>query len=359
MAIASWASFLYPNSSVLINKAGIKDQAKLDAFERGVTAMRLDELKNNPVSGDYGNAHMQAIHAHIFQDVYDWAGQYRTVNIAKGPVGDTTRFTPVPELHRNGDGIQKAIKDSNYLRGMDRDEFATKMGELYKQVNDHHPFREGNGRSARAYLEQLAGEAGYNLNYQGVSRQEWNGAAKESARGNLAPIQSVFKEISIPQRAVAFDRLHTVDAVSKHPELDGAYKVLYAAQKDGKDAALVREDISRQLHRGKIIEGGVSNGESLKVIELAAQSRGLTTDTPGSLGTKHAGTVVAQSSHHMLLKVDDKTAILFEKKTLDKDMNLKVGDKLTLQHQPLTQDRSRNVSESKGFERIPTAHRGG
>ncbi len=359
MATANWASLLYPGSNVLINKAGIKDQAKLDAFERGVTAIRLDELKNDPVNGNYGIAHMQALHGRIFQDVYDWAGQLRTVGIAKGVGSDSTTFTPVSELQKDGADIQKSIKDANYLRGMDREEFSAKMGELYKKVNDHHPFREGNGRAARAYLEQLAGEAGYNLNYQGVSRQEWNNAAKESARGNLAPIQAVFKEISDPQRAVAFDQLRGKEALSKHPELDGAYKLLHVAQKEGRDIAIVREDISKQLHLGKIVDGGVTNNESLKIIELSAQARGLSTKASGSLGAKHAGTVVAQNSHHMLMKVDDKTAILFEKKTLDKDMNLKVGDKLTLQNQPFKQDRSREVSESKGLERIPIAHKEG
>ncbi len=355
MAIASWESFLYSGTNVLINKPGIKDSQKLEAFEREVSAIRLAELKDNPIKGNYDLAHMQAIHNQIFQDVYDWAGQLRTVNISKGAAEEKTIFTTVDNLSKNGADIQKTITDANYLRGMDKNEFSNKMGELYKKINDLHPFREGNGRTTREYLGQLADGAGYNLNYSGVSRQEWNNAAKESAKGNLYPIQSVFSEISTSKRAIVFDNLKQNDALAQNPELDGAFKKLHEVRTSGKGVEAEKAAISKQLHLGKIVDGGVTPAESLKVIDHAAKARGLTTQEPGTLGTKHAGTVVAQSTHHTLLKVDDKTAIRFDRKMLDADLNLKVGDKLTLQHQELKQARSREVSGSNGMERVATS----
>jgi cell filamentation protein len=346
MAIASLAND--QGSGVLVNKPGIKDQSRLDAFEREASALRLAELKDNPVKGNYDQAHLQAIHGQIFQDVYDWAGQLRSGDIAKGAAS-------VLNLPKGAADLQKAIADVNYLRGMDRDAFSAKMGELYKQVNDLKPFQKGNGRTTRAYFGQLAEGAGYKLNYSGVSRQEWNNAVKESAKGNLHPIQSVFNEISTSTRAVVFDKLNQNEALAQHPELDGAFKKLHEVKTGGKDVEAEKAALSKQLHLGKIVDGGVTPAESLKVIYHAAKARGLTTQEPGTLGTKHAGTVVAQSTHHTLLKVDDNTAIRFDRKMLDPDLNLKVGDKLTLQHQELKQARSREVPGSNGMERVATS----
>lgn len=361
MATANLGNYLYENSNVMVNKPGIKDQSRLDAFERETTSYRLSEMKESPVKGQFDLPHMQAIHSRIYQDVYDWAGEVRNVNVSKGITqGGQITFTPFSDLNKGAADIQKTIKEANFLRGMDREEFSTKMADVYKKVNDLHPFREGNDRMAREFMNQLSESAGYHLNYSGISKQEWNYAANEAARGNLEPIGAAFKEISTPQRAAAFDKLDQNPALAIHPELDGAFKKYYEAETGGKDVDAERTLVSKELHRGKVVEGGVTPEESLKVIEHAAKARGLKTldAGTGNLGTKHAGTVVAQSTHHMLLKVDDKTAIRFEKKSLDSNLQLKNGDKLTLQNQELKQDKGKEIAESKGMERSPT-QRGG
>lgn len=357
MAVASWASFLYPGSNVLVNKAGIKDQSKLDNFERDASIVRTRELKTSPVQGNYDIAHLQSVHARIFQDVYDWAGQLRTVDMAKGNSKGLIAFTLVDDMPKGVADINKTIKESNYLRGLDQKEFSTKMAGLFKQVNDLHPFREGNGRATRAFLGQLAEDAGYSLNYSKVNRVEWNSASKESARGNLEPIKAVFNQIVTVPRALAFDRaveagkLERSVVLANHPELDGAFNLIHKARLEGKDVSAVKSEVSKQLHLGKIVDGGVTTAESLKVIEYSAKKQGLTTHDSGSLGTKHAGTIVAQSTHHMLLKVDDKNAIVFDRKTLAQNINLQVGNKLTLQHQVFKLDKSQDISASKGLER--------
>ena len=77
-------SYTYPDSDVLKNKAGLHAQSALDAFEADTTAIRLLELSEFPIPGKFDLPHLQAIHRHLFQDVYDWAGQLRTVDISKG-----------------------------------------------------------------------------------------------------------------------------------------------------------------------------------------------------------------------------------------------------------------------------------
>ena len=70
--------YCYPDTDVLINKLDIRDLDKLHIFERKLTMLRLLELLDKPINGKFDFKHLQAIHAYIFQDVYDWAGKVRT-----------------------------------------------------------------------------------------------------------------------------------------------------------------------------------------------------------------------------------------------------------------------------------------
>lgn len=75
--------YTYPDSDVLVNLADIRDAQTLHDFERGRTALRHIELDVIPIKGNFDLEHLKAIHKHLFQDVYSWAGQLRTVNIGK------------------------------------------------------------------------------------------------------------------------------------------------------------------------------------------------------------------------------------------------------------------------------------
>jgi cell filamentation protein len=81
-------TYVYPGTEVLFNKADIREQAALNEFEADVTAVRMLELFNKPIQGDFDLTHLRAIHQHLFQDVYTWAGEIRTVDISRG----TSRF---------------------------------------------------------------------------------------------------------------------------------------------------------------------------------------------------------------------------------------------------------------------------
>jgi cell filamentation protein len=72
-------SYVYPGTKIPRNKAGLREQAALDAFEADVTAVRMLELTENPIPGAFDLQHLRAMHRYLFQDVYDWAGELRTV----------------------------------------------------------------------------------------------------------------------------------------------------------------------------------------------------------------------------------------------------------------------------------------
>ena len=76
-------TYVYPGTEVLRNKADIRDQEALDSFEADATAVRMLELIDNPVQGTFDLPHLCAIHRHLFKDVYDWAGEIRTVDISR------------------------------------------------------------------------------------------------------------------------------------------------------------------------------------------------------------------------------------------------------------------------------------
>lgn len=108
--------YCYPDTDVLINKLDIRDLDKLHIFERKLTMLRLLELLDKPINGKFDFKHLQAIHAYIFQDVYDWAGKVRTVDIAKGNMFCNVRF-----ISSQADVIFSRLKEEHYLAGLDED----------------------------------------------------------------------------------------------------------------------------------------------------------------------------------------------------------------------------------------------
>lgn len=342
--------YTYPGTHVLKNKADLRDFSELQRFERGATAVRIQELREKPIRGDYDLAHLQTIHKHVFKDVYEWAGEVRNVDIVKGPAGDRTLFTFKEDIPQKAQEIHASIKEANYLRGLDKEQFSGKMAEVYAGVNEMHPFREGNGRTTREFIGQLAKDAGYQLDYSKVDKQTWNEAAKASARGNLEPAREVFYEITAVERAVAFDKLSTREALAKHPELDGAYKTLHDAYKDGRNTADLRAEISKELHQGRLVGEGVTLDESKRVIDHAAVYRGLMVRDAERLGGQFRGEVVAVSSHHAMLQVGDMVAVRYEKANLDRELS--VGDRVAIQY-----DKARSQVYEQGKE--PARDRGG
>lgn len=169
-----------PNHRVLRNKLNLRDAAQLDQFERELVAERTAQ---GIPTGDFDLAHLRAIHRHLFQDVYDWAGEIRTVEIAKG--GNQFQFrqyigTGMADVHRR-------IVVAGYLRNLSARAFAEKAGEIIGDINYVHPFREGNGRTQALYLEALARQAGHPIDLTRLVRESWMEASKAAHAGRYGP----------------------------------------------------------------------------------------------------------------------------------------------------------------------------
>jgi cell filamentation protein len=147
---------IYPDTTVLINKLWLRDQAKLNAFEAEITTQRAAEPFP---AGRLSYAHYRAMHRHLFQDVYTWAGNLRTVRISK----EGSMFCYPEHIDGEMRKLFGRLRDSRYFRGLRLDEFARRVAHFLSELNAIHPFREGNGRTQLALLILLAEHAGHSL----------------------------------------------------------------------------------------------------------------------------------------------------------------------------------------------------
>ncbi len=186
-----WAGYLDADTGMLRTKSTepIRNEADLRAFEDSRVELRAMELKESPIRGNFDLAHLQGIHRHLFQDVYEWAGDIRTVGIKKG-VG----FLPPEHAGIVVDGAGRLMREDGMLQpGVDNDRWASKLAERYNDINEAHPFREGNGRTQRMFFDQVA-EAGGKTIHWGVLTKEQNAVLSQVAReGNVAPLRDAFK----------------------------------------------------------------------------------------------------------------------------------------------------------------------
>ncbi len=217
-----------PNTDVLQNKPGIRDGEALRTFEHEAAKIRTDELRENPIKGKFDLKHLQDIHKHIFQDVYGWAGEVRSVNISKGG----TAFARSEFIESEGKRIARDIAKDDFLRGMDKPAFVDRLAYHYAELNALHPFREGNGRSTREFIGQLSREAGYEFDQTRIDNKDrWNEAARKSVNGDMVEIKAIFNESIRDPRAFAFEKLPPSETIAKHPELATAYAALTAIDK--------------------------------------------------------------------------------------------------------------------------------
>lgn len=181
--------YCYADSDVLMNKLGIRDIEQLQLMEKRLTMLRILELIERPVQGEFDLKHLQAIHRYIFQDIYEWAGKIRTVDIAKGNM-----FCNVKFIQSQADEIFGKLKEEIYLQDLDEKELPARLAYYFSEINALHPFREGNGRCQREFIRILALRAGYAINFAKVSREEMQKASEDSFLCRYDSMEQLFSE---------------------------------------------------------------------------------------------------------------------------------------------------------------------
>ena len=160
-------SYCYENSTVLRNKFGITDAEALQIAEREITAIRLLEAKRTPIRGKLDYKHLCDIHRYFFGDIFVWAGKLRTVNISKG-----NPFCMANVLDIYGAELFDKLKLENYLLNTPKECITGRLAHYLSEINVMHPFREGNGRVQRMFIEYLALIAGYRVDFTDITADE-------------------------------------------------------------------------------------------------------------------------------------------------------------------------------------------
>lgn len=180
--------YCYPGTTVLKNKLKLKTQKELDEFEAEITAQRAEE----PLpAGNLTYPHYRAIHKHLFQDVYDWAGKIRTVRISKGG----SMFCYPESIDREMSKLFSTLAGQQRLKGTTPDKFATKAAHFLAELNAIHPFREGNGRTQLTLLTFLAETAGHPLLMQRLDPDKVMQAMIDSFGGDEKPLAALIRDL--------------------------------------------------------------------------------------------------------------------------------------------------------------------
>lgn len=182
-------TYCYKGTDVLVNKLGIQDYEKLQAIERKLTMLRILDLIDKPIKGNFDFKHLCSIHYYIFQDVYDWAGKVRTVDIAKG-----NRFCNVMFIETQAKEIFDNLRKEKFLEGLNQQEFVRQLAYYFSEINALHPFQEGNGRSQREFIRSLALKNGYVLSFSNIPAGEMLKASHESFLCNYTPMEKIFEQ---------------------------------------------------------------------------------------------------------------------------------------------------------------------
>ena len=186
----------------LRNLLDIRDRMQLGIVEASFVTIRTWELERTSFDKTFDLHHLKAIHKHLFQDIYEWAGEIRLIDIGKGD----TVFLPRSFIERSSEDTFDRLKEKNYLKGMDGDEFSKNAGHYLGEINHMHPFREGNGRTQREFINQLAHHNGYHIEWKNINTKQMNDASIEACKGQTKGLATLIRANLIDR-----DRLLAID----------------------------------------------------------------------------------------------------------------------------------------------------
>lgn len=152
--------YLIPGTDVLRNLVGARTTQELAAAEADLSFARATQLVEIPVPHTSDLAELQAIHFRLFQDVFDWAGQTRTVDVRKNVPG-ADYFLPWAFIETAAGNCFRDLDAEDRLHGLSRATFIERLAFHYERINYVHPFREGNGRMQRIFWNRFAMDAGW------------------------------------------------------------------------------------------------------------------------------------------------------------------------------------------------------
>jgi cell filamentation protein len=197
------SAYIDPATGFLRNMVGARSQEEIERVVLELLPGRLAELEAGPIPCTGDRAQLQAIHRVLFYEIFDWAGQFRTIDIDKAG----TDFTPASQLDAAISQFGSDLADEDLLVGLPRSQFVQRLAHYYSRLNQIHPFREGNGRTQRMFWMELALHAGWQVNLLGVPKEVNDEASRAASQdGDLQPLIAMLDAVTTPAPGVARGR---------------------------------------------------------------------------------------------------------------------------------------------------------
>ncbi|MEJ0027554.1 MAG: Fic family protein [Rhizomicrobium sp.] len=181
--------YRYEGTTILRNLQGIRSAPDLERFEDAMARQRANEP---PPAGRFGVAHYRAVHRHLFQDVYAWAGKFRTVRVSKG----ANAFCYPEHIEREMRSLFLSLGEQRQLRGLARKDFVHSATAFLATLNAIHPFREGNGRTQLSFLMLLAERAGHPMDIDRLEPRLFLAAMIASFSGDERPLAAELAKLT-------------------------------------------------------------------------------------------------------------------------------------------------------------------
>jgi cell filamentation protein len=189
--------YVYPGTTVLKNTFGERDQDRLDQIEADVVWPRFETLyiagidEHKALSADMH----RAIHFHLFERLYPFAGQFRTVTMAKE--GEIV-YPPAEFLAANAEKVWRDINKRFSLKPASLDDLLEPLAESMGDLHVLHPFREGNTRTMQLAIREIAWRAGFSLEWMRADPSKLRAAGTAAAFGDNRPYIDMLRSIAIP-----------------------------------------------------------------------------------------------------------------------------------------------------------------
>ncbi len=139
--------FTIPGTGVLRNKLGITDSAVILKATTDSTVLRLAELHASPIRGAFDSAHLQAIHHHLYQDLYDWAGELRSIDAPN---------LPASQVEKSLNNVLDRLARENHLKGLSAEEWTRNASAYLYDLGTIQPFLAGNNITLQEFAVELA-----------------------------------------------------------------------------------------------------------------------------------------------------------------------------------------------------------
>ena len=188
-SIDALTSDCYKGTTCLINKFNIKDENILKDLETTGTFSKITEYSLNPLFNTFDVNHYKAIHKYLFDDIYEWAGEYRSVDMSK----KGTSFAKAESIDKLMTKCFARLQAKNCFLGLSFDIFVDSIVDFYCVTNMIHPFREGNGRTQRLFLTQLINLNNYSIDFSEIDTDELMIATIQAANGVTDYLKGIFK----------------------------------------------------------------------------------------------------------------------------------------------------------------------